>query len=189
MRAAVFYATREGQARHVAEHVAASLRAHGFETDVIDVRRLYGRVDWAAYQTALVVASVHVGHHEREMRRFVERYRDELHNIPAAFLSLTLSQAGAQDPGAPREKRDLAHADAVKMIDVFAAETGWLPARSLTVAGALAYTKYGFLTKLIMKRIARKAGASTDTSRDHEFTDWQAVDDFVLQHVGLARAS
>jgi menaquinone-dependent protoporphyrinogen oxidase len=30
-----------------------------------------------------------------------------------------------------------------------------------------------------MKRIARKAGAPTDTSRDHEFTNWPALDRFV----------
>jgi menaquinone-dependent protoporphyrinogen IX oxidase len=27
-----------------------------------------------------------------------------------------------------------------------------------------------------MKRIAKKAGAETDTSRDYEYTDWSALD-------------
>jgi menaquinone-dependent protoporphyrinogen IX oxidase len=30
-----------------------------------------------------------------------------------------------------------------------------------------------------MRRIARKAGADTDTSRDYEYTDWAAVDALV----------
>ena len=30
-----------------------------------------------------------------------------------------------------------------------------------------------------MKRIARKAGGATDTSRDYEYTDWAALDEFV----------
>jgi menaquinone-dependent protoporphyrinogen oxidase len=30
-----------------------------------------------------------------------------------------------------------------------------------------------------MRRIARKEGAPTDTSRDHELTDWPALDRFV----------
>jgi hypothetical protein len=29
-----------------------------------------------------------------------------------------------------------------------------------------------------MKRIARAAGHTTDTSRDHDFTDWEAVGRF-----------
>jgi hypothetical protein len=30
-----------------------------------------------------------------------------------------------------------------------------------------------------MKQIARKAGAPTDASRNYEFTDWNALDQFV----------
>jgi menaquinone-dependent protoporphyrinogen oxidase len=30
-----------------------------------------------------------------------------------------------------------------------------------------------------MKRIARASGGSTDTSRDHEYTDWEALDRLV----------
>ena len=40
MKAAVFFATREGQTRKIAERVAAGIRAHGVETDVIDLRTL-----------------------------------------------------------------------------------------------------------------------------------------------------
>ena len=43
------------------------------------------------------------------------------------------------------------------------------------MAGALAYTRYGFLTRFFMRRIAKKEGGPTDTSRDHELTDWGMV--------------
>jgi menaquinone-dependent protoporphyrinogen IX oxidase len=43
-----------------------------------------------------------------------------------------------------------------------------------------------FLKRWIMKRIAQKAGGGTDTSKDYEYTDWQALDkfarDFIQQH-------
>jgi len=32
--------------------------------------------------------------------------------------------------------------------------------------------------RFVMKQIARKTGSPTDTSRDHELTDWAAVDRF-----------
>ena len=38
------------------------------------------------------------------------------------------------------------------------------------------YSKYNFLTRFIMKRIARKTGRPTDTSRDYEYTDWSRLD-------------
>ena len=120
------------------------------------------------------------------------QYRRELEAAGASLLSLSLSQAGAQDEAAPPDRRRQAQDDVRRMIEAFVAETGWTPAHTLPVAGALAYSKYNFLVKLVMKRIARHNGASTDTSRDWEFTDWQAVDGFVrfvAEHAGLARAS
>jgi hypothetical protein len=96
MNAAVFYATRQGQARRVAERVAADLRARQTGVDVFDVRTLPPRIDWTPYDFACVVASVHAGRHDREMVDFVTRYRNELQRVGAVFLSLTLSEAGAE---------------------------------------------------------------------------------------------
>ena len=73
------------------------------------------------------------------------------------------------------------------MIDVFIQDTGWRPAHVLPVAGALAYSQYNFIIRFVMKRIARKAGAPTDTSRDYEFTDWSTLDRFITD-VALAAA-
>jgi menaquinone-dependent protoporphyrinogen oxidase len=179
MTAAVFYATREGQTLRIAEHIAAALRIRGIDVDVLDVARLAEPLDWVRYGAACVAASVHLGHHEREMIAFVKRHRAELDRLDAAFLSVTLSEAGAEDPQAPPERRKEAADDAQRMIDVFVADTGWRPTRALPVAGALAYSRYNFVVRFLMKRIARRAGAPTDTSRDYEFTDWAALDRFV----------
>lgn len=176
MKAAIFFATREGQTRKIAERVAADLRTHGVETDVIDVRSLRSPFDWSCYGVACVAGSVHAGHHERELIAFVRRNREALSARSAIFLSVTLSAAGAEDQTAPAVRREQSAADAQRMIELFVTETGWRPAWSSAVAGALAYTRYNFVVKFVMKRIARKQGASTDTSRDHEFTNWAAVD-------------
>lgn len=179
MTTAVFYATREGQTRRIAEHIGATLRARGTNVDVLDVGRLAEPIDWTRYTAACVAASVHIGHHEREMIAFVRRHQAELESLDAAFVSVTLSEAGAEDPQAPPERRKAAAADAQRMIDVFVADTGWRPARALPAAGALAYSRYNFVIRFVMKQIARRAGAPTDASRDYEFTDWAALDRFV----------
>jgi menaquinone-dependent protoporphyrinogen oxidase len=43
--------------------------------------------------------------------------------------------------------------------------------------GALVYRQYGFFKRLMMKKIVsdKPGGLSTDTSRDHEYTDWDQV--------------
>jgi menaquinone-dependent protoporphyrinogen oxidase len=50
------------------------------------------------------------------------------------------------------------------------------------------YSKYNWFIRFVMKRIARRAGASTDTSRDHEFTDWVALDRFVNEFAALVKS-
>lgn len=183
MRAAVFYATREGQTRRIAARIAADLRTHGVEADTIDVRRI-GPVDWPRYSAACVAASVHGGHHEREMIAFVKKNRAHLERLTASFVSVTLSEATVEDADRPAADREKAAADVQHMIDVFVNASGWRPERTLAVAGALAYSKYNPFIRFIMKRIARKAGAPTDTSRDYEFTNWLAVDRFAGELAG-----
>jgi menaquinone-dependent protoporphyrinogen oxidase len=179
MRIVVLFATREGHTHRLADHIAATFRARHVEVDVFDVKTLRSPIDWNSYSAACVAASVHVGHHEPEMIAFVRQNREALEHLSAAFLSVTLSEAGAEDHTQPFEKRQQAAADAQRMVDVFIEDTGWRPAQTLCVAGALTYSRYNFFIKWIMKGIARKAGAPTDTSRDYEFTDWPAVDEFV----------
>lgn len=178
MKAAVFYATREGHTRRVAGRIADDLRRHGIETDVMNVREITG-VNWDLYSAACVAASVHIGTHEPEMVAFVRRHQAQLARLGAAFVSVTLSEAGAEDRRRSDADRRRCADDVKRMIDLFVRKTGWQPSRTLPVAGALAYTKYNMFVRMLMKRIARKEGAPTDTSKDHELTDWPAIDRFV----------
>jgi menaquinone-dependent protoporphyrinogen oxidase len=71
-------------------------------------------------------------------------------------------------------------------MEQFLKATGWSPDLVTTVGGALSYTQYPPLMRWIMKRIARKEGGPTDTTRDHELTNWQHVDDFARRFARLA---
>lgn len=173
------YATREGQTRRIAEHLAATIRARGTQAEVINAAELPPAFSLDAYQAAIVAASVHLGKHEPEMIAFVQRNRMRLEALPTVFLSVSLSEAGAEDQNAPPDRRVIAAADVQRMIDHFLSETGWHPSRIQAVAGALMYTKYNFLVRFVMQRIARGAGASTDASQNHELTDWAALDRLV----------
>src|SRR4051812_37365248 len=114
--AVVFYATREGQAERVAERIACDLRAHFVGVDLVNVKDVTSGVNWAKYQRAFVIASVHAGHHEKEMIAFVKRFRSELARLQAPFLSLTLSQAGAELASNSLVMRETARGDALRMI-------------------------------------------------------------------------
>ncbi len=180
-RVGVWYATREGQTQRIAEHVGADLRNRGLIVDIRNVKDSGEPIDPSCYQAAVLAASVHAGRHEEEMVAFVKKNRGILEQMPTAFLSVTLSEAGVERPDVtPEERKNFA--DGVRMvIDKFLQDTGWHPTQVQAVAGALRYSKYNPLVRFIMKRIARKAGASTDTSTDHEYTNWVGLDEFAGQ--------
>jgi menaquinone-dependent protoporphyrinogen oxidase len=143
---------------------------------LIDAADLPDGFRLSEYRGAVLTASIHCGRHEPEMIRFVKDHVAELERIDAAFLSVSLSEAGAEDSSASPSNRAAAAADAKRMIDDFVKETGWEPSYTAPVAGALMYKDYGFLIRQVMKWIASRAGASTDTSKNHEFTDWPKLD-------------
>lgn len=175
----VLFATREGHTRRIAEHVAADLRVRGLHPEVENLRERAAAINLRDYSGVILAASVHAGEHEAEMVKFVKAHRGALEAIPAAFLSVTLSEAGAERTDATPLEHAQFVAEVEQMIDKFFVETGWHTQRVKPVAGALLYTRYNVLLRFLMKRIARKSGGSTDTSRDHVYTDWQALDQFV----------
>ncbi len=75
-----------------------------------------------------------------------------------------------------------------QMFAELVSKTGVRPKLRATFAGAIRYTDYGWVTKRVMRSIARREGNATDTSRDHEYTDWVAVDRFADDVVAMATA-
>jgi menaquinone-dependent protoporphyrinogen oxidase len=179
----VFYATTEGQTRRIAERLVAIFREKGFTSRAIDVASSDADyVDWRRAQAALVGASLRAHKHQRSAASFVEEHAPELNVRPSTFFSVSL--AAASDSAAEREA-------AAHIAREFADAAEWHPDEIVCLAGRLAYTQYGWLTRFIMKRIARRHGHQTDTSRDYEFTNWEAVArmaDGVIRRIVAERA-
>jgi len=110
------------------------------------------------------------GRHQRALIRFVRDHRAVLNTIPSAFFSVSGSAAS------PVESE---RAKARQFVDQFLDTAGWHPVLTETIGGAMAYTKYNPFLRWFIKRTARTAGGPTDTSRDHEMTDWSQVERFV----------
>ena len=176
MTFAILYATREGQTRRVAEGLADMLRTRGAAVDVFDVAHLPVSFELSQFGSVVLAASVHAGKHEPEMIKFVKQQRERLERVPTTLLSLSLSEAGAERVEATPEARAKAERDVRMMIDQFIVGTSFHPTRVKPVAGALRYSKYNPIVRLVMKQIAKHSGGSTDTRHDHEYTDWAALE-------------
>ena len=172
----VIYATREGQTRHIAEHLGTALGVKQHPCQLIDAAHIPKGFTLTEYSAAIVCASLHMGKYEAEMAKFVKRHLADLQEMPTAFLSVSLAEASVEDANTRPEYRAEAEVHVKKATAAFLAETGWVPSLVTAAAGALMYSKYNFLTRFIMKRIARKTGRPTDTTQDYEYTDWSRLD-------------
>jgi menaquinone-dependent protoporphyrinogen IX oxidase len=72
-RILLVYATKHGHTAKIAAHVADGIREAGGE---VDVRELANDVSPSGYAAAVVGASIHAGHHQREMVDWVSHDYD-----------------------------------------------------------------------------------------------------------------
>lgn len=163
-RILVLYATIEGHTARIAERVAAALRSHGH---LVDVLPACAEADLLSYEAVVVGASIHYGRHPADLRALLRENRAALAARPGAFFSVSLS---AKE----------------RYLERFLREVGWRPQATATFAGAVQYSKYGPLKRLVMLVFTMLAGRDTDMSRDYEYTDWDAVDRFSESFAPLA---
>jgi menaquinone-dependent protoporphyrinogen oxidase len=179
-RVALVYGTTEGQTATIAERVAATLSDRGHDPTLVHAKHLPADFSLAEYDGCVVGASVHYSRHQRYVTRFARDYVTTLNGMPSAFFSVSMTAA----TGTPE-----ADATARGLLETFLANTGWTPDVTGVFAGALKYSEYGLLTRFLMKRIARKYGGETDTSRDYEYTEWDAVERFAGEFADLLDAN
>jgi len=164
----VFYATTEGQTQRIAERIAEQIRKHGLDSRAVAIiSQDASHIDWSKVRGVAVGASLHRGKHQGEAEAFAHGHCKHLSSLPSLFFSVSLA-AASRNAGEVEAARGIAAA--------FATTTGWQPTRVATIAGRLAYTQYNWFLRHLMRRIAVKEGTSGDTTRDHEYTDWDLVE-------------
>ena len=160
------HASRHGHTTEIARRIGGALEREGLRVVLRPASDDPAPLD---YDGVIVGASIHAGSYQREIVEWAARHRAVLAQRPSAFFSSCLTVAD----GKPES-----WATARGYVDAFVEKTGWTPDRAVTFAGALQYREYGFLTRLAIRQMMRKGGHPTDTSRDYDFTDWDAVETF-----------
>jgi menaquinone-dependent protoporphyrinogen oxidase len=159
------YGTTEGQTAKIAEFIADVFRAHGHDATAADIKDAGDSLPDGC-DAVLVGGSVHVGKHEKYVADFVRKNRETLERLPSGLFSVSMAAHGDTE-------------SAEGYVEKFEEETGWRPAQVGLFSGAIPYTQYGFIKRLIMKRIASSQGSTdTDTSRDYVYTEWDGVKHF-----------
>lgn len=163
----VCYGTGEGQTATVAERIVDVPDERGHDATVVNAAERPADLAVSDFDAVLVGASIHAGKHQPAVRKFIDENRDALAAMPTAFFQVSLSSADERGAG-----------QAAAYVDELVEETGWHPDRIGFFGGALRYSEYGFVKRLLMKQVAKRAIPNVNTSGDVEFTDWDEVESF-----------
>jgi menaquinone-dependent protoporphyrinogen oxidase len=176
-RILVVYHSAEGQTARIADRLRAVL-----EEDGLDVTCL--TTDAApppdGFDGVVVGDSIHAGEHSKQLTSYVTEHVERLNALPAALFQVSLTSAD-ESPESAAEAGGLV----AKLLDA----TGFDPDLVARFAGALAYTRYGWMKRRLMHQIMKRDGGETDTSRDHEYTDWDAVEGFARDVASYVRSA
>ena len=176
MNILICYATTEGQTRKIAQAMTETAIEAGHRATCIDATIVDDK-EIDRHDAVIMAGSVHVGRYQSALAHRVTNWLDRLVTKPNAFVSVSLA-AASDDPD------DLA--DIEKCAAQLFEQTGWTPDKVHHAAGAFRYTQYDFFKRWAMRFIAMQKGASTDTSRDTEYTDWDALKRFTREFLAFA---
>ncbi len=169
----IVYATREGQTETVANKIAATFQELGGDVDVLTPKT--APEDWEEYAGVVLGASIHMGQFEPEMVQLAKVRANELAGKKACFFAVCLA-ALREDSAGDQEVQSY--------LERFRDDTNWHPTMMTAFAGALRYSRLGFVKRWVMKQIAKSSDLGTDTSQDYEYTNWKSVEAFAEDAFG-----
>lgn len=168
-RMLVVYGTTDGHTAVIARELGTALSECGARVDVVEAKYGSSKPSPRGYDGVIVAASVHIGGFQPNVLHWLRANREALARRPTAFVAVCL---------AVLQPESEVHQEVEEIIARFLRRAHWVPTLRRTVAGAIPFTRYGWLKRTVMRRIARKMGMATDTSRDYVFTDWDDLKGF-----------
>ena len=173
----IYYATRDGQARKIAAHIAERLAAQGIAAAPQDLAAAPPTPQILAQAPLVVgVLAVRYGRHLAPSDRLIAAYRACPAPPPLVLASVNLT---ARKPG--KDNADNAYLR--KLIE----RNQLAPALATAFAGKLDYPRYRFLDRQVIRFIMLLTGGPTDPTASVEYTSWDAVDAFAEKIAELYR--
>jgi len=175
---ALYYATRDGQARRIAEHICGRLSEDAPLAPPQDLAVVAPSADdLAGLSLVVLVAAVRYGKHLPEADRFLGTYRSLASPPPLALASVNLTA----------RKPDKTTAAGNAYLRKAIARHRLTPALAVAFAGRLDYRRYSWRDRQIIRFIMLLTGGPTDPGTRIEYTSWDAVDDFAAAIAALRR--
>lgn len=165
----LLFASPYGQTKRIADFLAhQALNKDNWNVAVTEITKDNKDMVIPSDTDAVIVGCpVYFNHHDANVISVVKKNNAFLSTIPSAFFQVCGNSSVKEDSNA-----------AVAWSESFLKQTAWTPMVVRRFAGATWYTKYPFPTRLMMRAICWWMGTSTDTSKDHDYTNWNGVELF-----------
>ncbi|MBL7473238.1 flavodoxin domain-containing protein [Robertkochia sediminum] len=162
MKFLIIYGTSEGQTRKIARFIEEVIENQGHRASIANATDEPPAPD--AFDSILIGSSIHMHKYHPAVVSYVNRHHVTLNRMPSVFFSVCMAVASDI-----REE----HEEAQQIAREFLEAANWKTQEVWHVAGALKYTQYDYFKRLVMRMIAKRQGGDTDTSKDHEYTNWE----------------
>ncbi|MCW3125451.1 MAG: hemG [Bacteroidetes bacterium] len=173
MKLLLLYGSTDGQTDKIARHIKSEAEKSGVEVSI------YNAADNPpapkGFDGVIIGSSIRDRAFQARVVAYVRTYVSELNTIPSIFFTVSSAAIGLREQGPKSWRRK----GLTVLVDTFLKESGWKPLLVEHIAGAIKFTKYSWQTKAGFWLMALFSGWDRDTSIDHEYTDWEAVDAFV----------
>ncbi|QIM64092.1 menaquinone-dependent protoporphyrinogen IX dehydrogenase [Frederiksenia canicola] len=168
MKTVIFYLTRDGQTRKIAEKIAREWQG---EITTLCLRETadISSEELASFDCIVIGASIRYGHFDPLLEKFVAKHSVLLNQKRSAFYSVNLT---ARKPNKNSPETNVYTRKLLKRIS-------WQPQLVQVFAGALRYPRYRWFDRVMIRFIMKITGGETDTRQEYEYTDWQIVSEFV----------
>ena len=169
MKLLVLFASFDGQTARIAERIAATIATQGHETTLSSARAPEAWSRIAEHDTVIIGGAIRYGRFAPFLETSVRAHAQAIAARPNAFFacrSALVRLATARSQPLPRDSSARAPRMAPRV-------TRASPARCAT----------GDTIRSCASSCGSspQAGGDQDTSREHEYTDWQAVERFAVQ--------
>jgi menaquinone-dependent protoporphyrinogen oxidase len=155
----VAYATWYGSTIEVAQEIAKVLISRG---EVVDTMCAKDVSDISKYKAVVLGSSVHMGHCNAEMLKFVKRFQVALNQKKTAFFITCLAMKDDTE-----ENREIAFSYLNQLRALVK------PGREAFFAGKVDYSKMNFIEVFVMKNIIKAA--------EGDYRNWDAIREWAQQ--------
>ena len=163
---AMIYSTTDGQTKTIFDYLKGDLKC-SHTVDLSPVSKAY-QLDLINFDKVVLGASVRYGKHKPEVFKFVNSTREILAKKETFFFSVNVV-ARKSEKSTPSTNPYM-----IKFLQ----QSKWKPDHTEVFAGRVNYPVYSFFDRNIIRLIMYITKGPTDTSRCHEFTDWDNVKKF-----------